>query len=94
MNKQIKKYLSIVLLDIFTCNAVIVLKVHKMSIPVSVALQQVPCVLMTAGACVAGLAASIWRSSTATLRTIQKEQIPVAIATTQLTPSNELLKMK
>jgi len=63
MNKHLKKYLSILLLCVFTCNIVIVHKTHSMAIPaVSATLQQIPRILIATGACMLSFTTSIWRS--------------------------------
>ena len=89
MNKHFKKYISLFLLSIFTCNIVIVLNVHTMALPVTMVMQQIPRMLMTAGACMVGIATSIWRSKQA--YTQPAPAIKTSNTTTKETPNNHIL---
>ena len=90
MSKQIRKYISIVLLCLFTCNTVIVYKTYTMAVPISMALQQVPRFLMTAGTCVAGLATTVWKSSRSALHTFTQPTVQSHSTTTIKPPAAEV----
>jgi hypothetical protein len=63
MNKHAKKIFSIIMLGIFSCNTIITYKIHGMAgaLPlIETVAEQVPRVLITTGACLAGLAMTLW----------------------------------
>ncbi len=76
MNKRLKKHLGIFLASVFTYNIVIVLKIHTMAQPVTMVMQQIPRVLMTAGACILGIATSIWHPQESYIPTTHTIQTP------------------
>ena len=83
MNKHLKKYLSLFLLGIFTCPIVIDHKTNSMAIPVTVAMQQIPRILMTAGSCMIGIATSLWHTHNTPTATTPPH------ATTKVTTTNQ-----
>jgi hypothetical protein len=73
VNKNIKKYLSVILLGVFTCTIILDHKVHTMYVPAGLLqqtpqlttaiIQQAPRILMAAGTLIMSFASSLWHTN-------------------------------